>query len=337
MVGVSNFLYLRHREPELVSYIEAKYVKDARDFHDGPAKTRTKIFKTHIDLSKFLKYDAVIFTTATTSNEAAAIKSRLKEEGHDVAYIQVMDTLKRVGIPRLAHDFANGYNLTDEDEMMLVEFMSKWEVLRQCCGEQMSKLWRNDLLPEAYTKEEMEHHPFCADYDIDEIENAFMKTKLYSWINAYPNMRLFNKPSLRDGELNGNYCSSYNERIKTDALNFYGQPRPMNNIKTGNWTEEEHSIFLEGLQIHGSNKSNTIAKMIGTRTEIQVLNHLQDYMQEEMRKVFHIEDNEEILMERLVHKGKAIPGEIAVAYDEEGKLILVDKTSMRKVQHKSVN
>eukprot|EP00986_Skeletonema_menzelii_P013977 scaffold8686_cov122-Skeletonema_menzelii.AAC.7 len=75
----------------------------------------------YIDLSKFLKYDAVIFTTATTSNEAAAIKSRLKEEGHDVAYVQVMDTLKRVGIPRLAHDFANGYNLK---EIQGLEIMS---------------------------------------------------------------------------------------------------------------------------------------------------------------------------------------------------------------------
>lgn len=327
MVGVSNFLHLSRHEPHLVSDIEAKFVKDERDFHDGSENT-TKIFKTHVDLDKFLKYDAVIFTSTTTSKKAAALKSHLEEQGHDVAHVQDMETLKSGGIKRIAADFAFGYDLCKDDEEMLVEYMTKWEVLRQCCGQQMSSSWRNDLLPEVYKKEQLKPHPFCKDYDIDEIENAFMKTKLFSLLDAYHNMRQFNKPSLRDGELNGSYCSSYNERIKTEALNFYGQPRPLENIKTGSWTEEEHNIFLEGVKIHGSNKPNRIANMIGTRTEIQVLKHLNDYI----RTGFHDADNEERTAERPIRTGIDVTGEVAFAYDEKGELILVNKASSEKLQ-----
>ncbi len=291
MVGVSNFLHLKRHEPQFMSHIEPQYIKEEKEgdrkyehyFRVNPTIT-TKIFKTHIDLEKFLKYDAIIFTTTKTKRQAATIKSSLEKEGHDVAYVQDMETLKRGGIPRIAQDFAFGYDLPKEDEEKLVEYFSQWELLRQCCGEQMSKNWRNDLLPEVYKKDKMAHHRFCADHDIDEIEKAFMETELYSWLDAYPNMRPFNKPSLRDGDLNGTYCSSYNERVKTEALNFYGQPRPVETINTGDWTEQEHSIFLEGLKLYGSNQPKKIAKMIETRTEMQVVKHFNAYIKTLLQK-----------------------------------------------------
>jgi len=338
MVGVSNFLYLMRHEPNLVSYIEPKYIKDGQPYEEylreGPAET-TKIYKTHIDLEKFLRYDAAIFTTATTSKEAASVKSILEEQGHDVAYVQDMQRLKREGIPSIAQDFAFGYDLPKEDEEKMVEYFSKWEILRQCCGEQMSKYWKNDLTPDVYKKVTLKDHPhpFCADHDIDEIEKGFMETKLYSKLDAYPNMRPFNKPSLRDGELNGTYCSSYNQRIKTEALNFYGQPLPMENIRTGNWTEEEHSIFLEGLKIHGSRKPSKIAKMLETRTVMQVYTHIKDYIEQQVQSGNDDDDELVKVMERPALEGGDLAiGEIALAYDETGKLILVDKTSMSEIQ-----
>ena len=46
--------------------------------------------------------------------------------------------------------------------------------------------------------------------------------------------------------------------------------------KTGRWNEQEHAVFLQGLEKHG-HRWATIAVMIGTRTGKQVYDHAQGY------------------------------------------------------------
>jgi SHAQKYF class myb-like DNA-binding protein len=53
--------------------------------------------------------------------------------------------------------------------------------------------------------------------------------------------------------------------------------------KTGRWTDEEHSVFLQGLEQHGK-QWKMIATMIGTRTVVQVRTHAQKYFQKMERK-----------------------------------------------------
>jgi SHAQKYF class myb-like DNA-binding protein len=53
--------------------------------------------------------------------------------------------------------------------------------------------------------------------------------------------------------------------------------------KIGRWTEEEHMVFLDGLEKHGK-QWKTIAGMIGTRTVVQVRTHAQKYFQKMDRK-----------------------------------------------------
>jgi len=53
--------------------------------------------------------------------------------------------------------------------------------------------------------------------------------------------------------------------------------------KTGRWTEEEHEVFLQGLEKHGK-QWKLIASMIGTRTVVQVRTHAQKYFQKLERK-----------------------------------------------------
>jgi SHAQKYF class myb-like DNA-binding protein len=48
--------------------------------------------------------------------------------------------------------------------------------------------------------------------------------------------------------------------------------------KVGRWTDEEHQVFLEGLEMHGK-QWKVIAGMIGTRTVVQVRTHAQKYFQ----------------------------------------------------------
>lgn len=53
--------------------------------------------------------------------------------------------------------------------------------------------------------------------------------------------------------------------------------------KVGRWTEQEHKVFLEGLERYGK-QWKTIALMIGTRTVVQVRTHAQKYFQKMERK-----------------------------------------------------
>jgi SHAQKYF class myb-like DNA-binding protein len=54
--------------------------------------------------------------------------------------------------------------------------------------------------------------------------------------------------------------------------------------KIGRWTEQEHQVFLEGLEKHGK-QWKLIANMIGTRTVVQVRTHAQKYFQRMERHV----------------------------------------------------
>jgi SHAQKYF class myb-like DNA-binding protein len=54
--------------------------------------------------------------------------------------------------------------------------------------------------------------------------------------------------------------------------------------KVGRWTDEEHQVFLEGLEIHGK-AWKVIAVMIGTRTVVQVRTHAQKHFQKVDRQI----------------------------------------------------
>ena len=133
-----------------------------------------------------------------------------------------METLKEVGISGMVQKYVAGYGLSTKDEADLVEYFSNWEILRQCCGQQMSAKWRNEMMPAKFRRKDLPRHPTCATYDIDSIEQAFMKTDLYILLESYPNMHPINKPSLNDDNLNGTYCSQYNHLVRTKGLSLWG-------------------------------------------------------------------------------------------------------------------
>ena len=85
----------------------------------------------------------------------------------------------------------------------------------------MSSKWRNDMMPEKFKRNDLPHHPTCANYDIDQIEQSIMASKLYNKISQYPNLLPLSKPSLHDDNLNGTYCSSYNRHVRTEGLSSW--------------------------------------------------------------------------------------------------------------------
>ena len=225
MVAVSHFLYLAENNPDQIPGVELSYWQRPKGYRAlDNADDKTFIIKAHISLDNFLSPNAVVFTAAKDRAEATSMKEELESEGHSVAFVQDLETVKQDGVPGLVQAYVTGYGLSKKLQSNLNEYFTNWELLRQCCGQQMSVRWRNDMMPEKFKIGKFGTHPTCATYDIDSIEQAFMNTELYSLIEKYPNIQPLNKPSLNDGNLNGTYCSSYNYLVRTQGLSIWGQP-----------------------------------------------------------------------------------------------------------------
>ena len=231
MASISYFLYLLRYDEKRISDIKIGYVQQKRiaKIKSFLRQNTTSLIKSHMSIDSLkesinekLLNETVIFTTAGNKKEAYDVEMELSNKGFDYAFIQDMQTLKEVGSSGLISDYIIGFGLSQIDKQQMVEYFSKWEVLRQCCGKQMSSKYRSDLYRLGKRKP---RHSLCNKHDIDDIEQSFMSTDLYQRIDQYPNIRELNKPSLLDDvDLNGTYCSNYNHLVHTQKLNFWGVP-----------------------------------------------------------------------------------------------------------------
>ena len=164
MVGVSYFLYLVENDPEQIPDVQLLYYQR----HDGRKIMRKSksphIFKTHSELRYYLSEMAVVFAAAEDREEAAEMRETLERDGHTVAFVQDMETLKEDGLAPLVDVYVAGYGLSEKYRASLNDYFSKWEILRQCCGKQMSSKWRNDMMPEKYKLRSIKSHPTCQEH-----------------------------------------------------------------------------------------------------------------------------------------------------------------------------
>ncbi len=170
MVAVSYFLYLQQNEPDLASALNVKFRRRGEGGKFLRHVNSPHVVKTHSSLDEYMNCDATIFTTAMDTKEAARTRQILSREGHEIAFVQDMQTLKEIGIPGLVRTYVKGFGLSRNREREMIEYFSNWELLRQCCGKQMSSRWRNDLFPEHLKNKKMEPHPICRKYSIDDVE-----------------------------------------------------------------------------------------------------------------------------------------------------------------------
>ena len=146
MVAVSYFLYLVENDPATIPEVELSYWQRPRGYKTLRRTDTPIVIKAHLSLDNFLSENAVVFTAAVDELEASDMRSRLEKEGHTVAFVQDMETVKNGGVPELVREYIAGYGLSEKDEAILNEYFSKWEILRQCCGQQMSMRYRNDMV-----------------------------------------------------------------------------------------------------------------------------------------------------------------------------------------------
>ena len=115
-----------------------------------------------------------------------------------------------------------GLTLTQID--LMYDWLSKWDVLRVCCGEQMSKYWRAELqgmplLEDKKGKFQGENPvEVCSSLDISDIERALMETILYQKMRK--EVPMLARVSNNDLEFTGHYCQQCNRNIRAFNLSF---------------------------------------------------------------------------------------------------------------------
>lgn len=230
------FLSVREYSPELL----VNTFCDTGGWGDFYQHARVpQAIKTHSPFPAvpFAQHDTtLVFTTARTKAEAVSLGADLEQKGYRVGLVQDLETLSDIGVRGMVEQYAGVFGIEQEIESM-AEYFELWEIMRVCCGLQMSKYWRNELLPRGEKTDDLKPHPFCNSTDIDEIERKFIDTPLYRLIDQYKHARSINKPSMVDGALDGTYCSRYNADVTRMGYAF-------NEPGTGyGWEQTRHSIY----------------------------------------------------------------------------------------------
>ena len=184
------------------------------------------VIKTHFDYptEKEYKLTSVNKTTTlvsvTTPGKRYTIhaKARLKKDGYNVGVVQNLQTLAQIQTEGFVKQYADFFHVPSHQRDSLLEYIALWDVLSMCCGVQMSKYRRNELLPPSKKNLAMKAHLTCASYDIDDMAQKFMGTDLYALIDKYEGIKGINRPSLMDEALVGTYCSRYNEWVQKKGV-----------------------------------------------------------------------------------------------------------------------
>jgi hypothetical protein len=135
-------------------------------------------------------------------------------------------------------DYRPLFALDDTHFAHLTDFMEKWDVLRQCCGAQMSSDWHAHLVADegsaAAPDAAARHYAksggsfACEDYDVSAVERALMGTWVYR--TFAPRVLIVRSLGLHDRDYDGDYCRCTTARIADEKLrkmhNFRDEKQP---------------------------------------------------------------------------------------------------------------
>ncbi|XP_053376989.1 uncharacterized protein LOC128547806 [Mercenaria mercenaria] len=172
---------------------------------------RYSVIKTH-KLDKYLSIipsDSWIFITSKRDQHKNDEK-KIKHLNLTVRFIADISLALNLG-HLIVYKYQTIFRTSDEQTEHVAEYLRYWEILRMCCGRQMSKKWRIYLWNKSHDAYEQST---CKEYNISEIENLVMKTYIFkTFTNVESTHDVIGKPSQVDGDLNGNYCQRCNENI----------------------------------------------------------------------------------------------------------------------------
>jgi len=249
LVCVSLFLHVLSFQPSLANNTICSY--PGREFkYLLQNDTVPQVIKTHaIPPKKLVLKSTWLFTTATDVVDATTTKDLIKNvfgPTQKIGYVKGLVTLSELGIEGMTRRYANIFSLPTYQIEVMIDYFIHWDKLRICCGLQMSKYWRNELLRANSNTGNLSLNnvSLCYNVVIDDVERQFMDTRLYNLISRYERMKWVNRPSLVDGPLTGKYCSGYNEEVMTNRVGF-NQVKDMTSF---NASSEGDFLFQFGIQ-----------------------------------------------------------------------------------------
>eukprot|EP00041_Stephanoeca_diplocostata_P001283 m.19411 g.19411 ORF g.19411 m.19411 type:complete len:295 (+) comp11825_c1_seq2:529-1413(+) len=215
-------LFLRHRRNRTaLENLTCQYLfPPERGIHNDPPSSEHAVVKTHIWLRK---WDGLSSPESMTifGTRAKNTTSTTLPRGYSYAFVMDTAMVTKWGQHSI-YAYQDLLGLTDDDMAMLNKFIEYWDILRLCCGAQMSESWRGILDPTQRRK----HHPShfhgsnnsshrCHVYNISAVEVGFRETALYQQMAQFHQLLPMLRPSTIDGDLDGTYCERYNARVRT--------------------------------------------------------------------------------------------------------------------------
>jgi hypothetical protein len=136
-----------------------------------------------------------------------------------ISYVQYTERLAKYGLNAILKDYTDIFQLSPVESADFREYMTLWDVLRVCCGSQMSSHYRQRLhsnKPPPATKYKRIASDFCEDHNLGEIERKIISTVVFHRCEGHRVKYL----SSRDQILDGTYCERATRATKVLKLGF---------------------------------------------------------------------------------------------------------------------
>ena len=138
-----------------------------------------------------------------------------------LSYVQLTAT---VGIRdwKIVEDYRPFFDITDDEFSDVVQYVRAWDVLRRCCGPQMSADYRarlyNDTRYVPHRGPGSVDYDSCEMYDVDAIERELVGLRLFKQCEELRTPGSTLQEGVAWAALDGTFCSRYKEAaIKTGA------------------------------------------------------------------------------------------------------------------------
>lgn len=128
-----------------------------------------------------------------------------------VDYVQKFDELLLQGYS-VAYRYARMFDLDEQGTGALLSYIRYWEILRKCCGAQMSKDYRLRLQGQHARKEKGLNdfgYDMCEAYDIGAVEKLLVQTEVF--LKCGSRIEALRRASSKDLEFDGTYCARVQE------------------------------------------------------------------------------------------------------------------------------
>ena len=207
-----------------------KYTKKLKNSFDHPHVTVIKDHKLLSVEKSVLKHahlggKAWVFETTRNHTHGHAAQQMRK---YDIPSKVVVDTedVKKYGFNAGRSEYEAAFQLNSTQSTILYEWVKLWDILRMCCGSQMSQAWREVLVGDVPVRESQASFgaspnaaiSVCSSHNISQVEEELLNTELYRAMHDRAPM--LGRASNVDGQFTGSYCERCQRLVTRFKLGF---------------------------------------------------------------------------------------------------------------------